>query len=517
MTAMPRPAAPEADLPLARHNVALTAPDGTPPTDAPSWIWEVDHPYLHGVFAPVATEMRADDLPVTGELPSDLCGAYVLNTPNQRFKPNFRYHYYDGDSMLHALYIRDGKASYACRWVHTFAYDAETEAGRNVWPGLAGPYDFSLPHSPIKDNSNTDVIFYNGKLLTLWYMAGVPYRIDPDTLETMGPEDFGGRLKHTLSAHSKVDPATGELLFFNYGNEPPYMSYGIADPSGQLVHEVPVEVPGPRSPHDLGVTTNYVILHDLPLFHDVDLLHKHNRRVLTFHRELPARFGILPRRGAADEIRWFEADPCYILHILNCWEEGDWVVMDACRQPNPEIAPDPADGPLGSMMAYRRRVHVLHRWRFNMRTGETREEQLDDLNTEFPMTNQLYLGRKSRYAYHQYIPLPREGSLEGRCQLFDALVKYDTETGARQIWDYGDGVYGNESPFAPRVGATGDDAEDDGYVVTFSVDSNTWKSEGLIFDARDIEQGPIARVALPRRVPEGFHSTWVPGEDLWPS
>lgn len=503
------------DLPRVAANIEMLSPSGTPPTDAPDWIWDVDHPYLHGTFAPIAHEADGEDLEVIGELPSDLHGAYFLNGPNQRFKPEFRYHYYDGDGFLRGIFFRDGKAQFKSRWVHSMAYDVESQEGRNIWPGLAGPYDFSLPGSPIKDNSNTDVIFYNGKLLTLWYMAGVPYVIDPETMETKGAEDFGGQLTHSLSAHSKVDPATGELLYFTYGDEPPYMRYGIADPAGNLVHEVPIDIPGPRSPHDLGVTENYVILHDLPLFHDVELLKRHNRRVLNFHRDLPARFGILPRRGAADEIKWFDADPCYILHIVNSWEEGDWVIMDGCRQPHPEIELDPVDGPLGAMMAYRRRVHVLHRWRFNMVTGETREEQLDDLNTEFPMANPLYLGRKSRFSFNQYLPLPREGSLSGRCQTFDALCKYDTEAGTMQRYDYGDAVYGNEAPMAPRRGATADDPEDDGYVVTFTVDRKDWKSECLVFDARDVAMGPIARIKLPQRVPTGFHSTWVSGEDLW--
>lgn len=512
---MPSAIATNSELPVANMNVALTAPDGTPPEAIPDWAWEVDHPYLHGNFAPVSSEFRADDLPVLGELPSDLSGMYVMNGPNQRYKPNFRYHYYDGDGMLHALTLKDGKASYACRWIETRAFLAESEQETNIWPGLAGPYDFSLPYHPIKDNANTDVIFYNGKLLALWYMAGVPYVIDPATLSTDGPEDFGGKLKHTLSAHSKVDPNTGELLFFNYSDEAPYMSFGIASATGELIHETPIDIPGPRSPHDLGVTENYAILHDLPLFHDVDLLKKHNRRVLSFHHDMPARFGVIPRRGGADEIRWFEAEPCYVLHLLNSWEDGDWVVMEGCRQPNPDISPELAERGLGPQLAYRRRVHQLHRWRFNMATGECREEQLDDLNTEFPMTNALYMGRKSRYAYNQYLPLPREDSQRGRCQVFDKLVKYDTLTGKRDIWDYGENVLGNEAPYAPKTGATADDPEDAGYVMTFTVDTTSWKSEAQIFDASDITQGPVARVQIPRRVPTGFHSTWVPGESLW--
>ncbi|AMR77931.1 hypothetical protein A2G96_09365 [Cupriavidus nantongensis] len=33
-----------------------------------------------------------------------------------------------------------------------------------------------------------------------------------------------------------------------------------------------IELPGPRWPHDLGMTENYCVLHDLPLFFDPERL-----------------------------------------------------------------------------------------------------------------------------------------------------------------------------------------------------------------------------------------------------
>ncbi|MBT6275477.1 MAG: dioxygenase [Chromatiales bacterium] len=512
-------------LPLAARNIELFSPSGAAPRDAPAWIWDVDHPYVHGIFAPVDGELEKSDLDVVGELPADLDGCFVLNSPNQRWRPGGKYHYYDGDGMLHAVYFHDGKVNYVRRWVRTDAFVREEAAGEAVWPGLAGPFNFDLPGGPIKDNSNTDIIFYAGRLLSLWYLAGVPYRVDPLTLRTEGAEDFGGRLRRKLSAHSKVDPNTGELIFFDYGNEAPYMTYGVADASGNLLREVPIDLPGPRSPHDIGVTPNYSILHDLPMFQDPEIFSRHGKRVVRFHRDVPARFGILPRHGDGSQVKWFEAEPCYILHVVNCWEEGDWIVMDACRQPEPIAKPDEGDGELAKMLAFRRRTHVLHRWRFNLRTGEVREGPLESLNMEFPRINPLFLGRETRYSYYQYLPLPDadSDSLSGRCQTFDALVRFDAADGTVQRWNYsqnGRVAYGNEAPFAPKQGATAhgqnDDAqEDDGYIVTIVTDTNDWESECHVFDARQVEAGPVARVKLGCRVPAGFHANWVDGGSLW--
>ena len=501
-------------LPIASRNIRLLSPDGAPPPDTPAWIWEVDHPYLHGAFAPTTREYDADGLIVeAGELPQDLCGAYILNGPSQRFKPANQYHFYDGDAMLRAVYFQNGKASYRQRWIRNESFLAEEIAGKSIWPGLAGPFDRRLPGSPIKDTSNTDILMYAGKLLSLWYLSGTPYTIDPLTLATVGRETLGGLLDHTLSAHSKVDPVSGELFFFSYGDEVPYMRYGAADRDGKLHCDMPIDLPGPRLPHDFGLTQNYAILHDLPFFHDADLLKSVGKRAVRFHRDMPARFGIVPRRGGAP-VRWFEAEPCYILHIVNCWEEGEWVHQIGCRQSDPATIRDSRDGPLAGALAQRRRLHRLHRWSFNLRTLATVETPLDDENTEFPTINRNRLGRKLRLSFHQRIPLPVEGSTIGQCQTFDGLVRYDLETGASQRWDYGDGVYGNESPVAARSGASRQSPEDDAYVVTFVTDSSDWQSSCLIFDASDIAHGPVARVRIPHRIPLGFHSTWVPGEML---
>lgn len=481
-------------------------------SDAPQWIYDLDNPYLHGVYAPTLDELSVDGLPVEGELPPDLVGGYFRNGPNPVYQPKNRYHPFDGDGMVHAVYFQDGKAAYRNRYVETQARQQERADGRSVSPGVMGPFDYSISPFGIKDTSNTDVFCYNGDLMTLWYNAGHPYRLDSRTLETRGYFDLQGRRQRRMSAHSKVDWSTGELLFFDYGDEPPFMTYGVADPAGKLLHEVAIDLPGPRLPHDIGFTTNYAILHDLPFFHDMDVLRQHKFRVLTFHRDIPTRFGIIPRRGQGSEVRWFECEPCYILHVTNCWEEGDWVVMDGCRSLNPMPDSQPGEGELASMLAYMRLEANAYRWRFNLKTGEVREGDIDDLNTEFNKSNPVFHGVKSKYSYHQRIPLLHEG---GHTLRFTGLVKYNNDTGQHSQWDYGPGVFGSEAVFAPRPGADRNSGEDDGYVITMVTDSRNWKSECLVFDATDITPGPICRVRLPHRVPFGFHAAWARGEDLY--
>ena len=476
------------------------------PADRPAWVDRVDNPYLHGIHAPTVHETTALELEVEGELPEDLDGAYVRNGPNSVFQPTNLYHWFDGDGMVHGVYFRGGKAGYRSRFVRTEALADEAVAGQAIWPGVMGPFDFDKPRHYLKDTANTDLILHGGHLLALWYLCGTPYRLDPLTLEPRGSDDFGGKRSTMVSAHPKVDERTGELVYFTLGElEPPYMTYGVVSKDGELAHETPIDLPGPRATHDITITENFSIVHDFPLFHDPEVLKEHGYRVARFHRDLPSRFGVIPRRGGTDDVRWFEFEPGYVLHMANTWEEGDWIVMDGCFQPDPRIRRRPEEGELASMLGYLRIRAHLHRWRMNLVTGETQEMALDDLNVEFPLPDTNLYGVKTRWSYHQHIPV------DNYTVEFHALVKYDHEDGSCVRFDYPTGWFASEAPFAPRVGAEG---EDDGYVVTIATSAETLASECWIFAARDVSKGPIARVKLPSRVPTGFHAKWIAGSKL---
>jgi carotenoid cleavage dioxygenase-like enzyme len=462
---------------------------------------EEENPYLLGVYAPVSTEIDAADLTVIGEIPRDLNGVYLRNGPNPRFAPEGRYHWFDGDGMVHAVHLEDGRARYRNRYVRTKAFQAESEAGRALWTGvMENPKGnpFGNGHGlNLKDNANTDVIFHRGKVLTTWYLCGSPYAIDPLSLETLGAEDFLGTLTGDVMAHPKVDERTGELFWFDYGPKPPFMRYGVVSADGKVVHTTDVTLPGPRLPHDMAITDHYAVLMDLPLLQDAAAA-KHGRHKIVFDRSLPARFGVLPRHGTGDQVRWFEAKPCYIYHVVNAWESGDEVVLDVCRVSKPQPRAD-ARTPLATMLSYLRLDAQLYRYRFDLRTGATTETPLDDDNIEFPSVDARLVGQPSRYSYNVHIS--PESTL-----MFDGLVRYDQRTGARESHEFGPGRWGSEAPFCPRDGSTGDD---DGYLVTFVQDEGTGKSEVDIFDAAALSAGPVARILLPQRVPLGFHATWV--------
>jgi carotenoid cleavage dioxygenase len=460
---------------------------------------------LQGNYAPIALENPGAALTVVaGALPADLRGVFVRNSSNPRYVARGRHHWFDGDGMLHAVQLDGGKATYRNRWVRTEAFLAESEAGTSLWTGVTERPDFTNPRGPLKDTSNTDVVFHAGKLLTTWWLGGKPYRVHLPDLRTEGPAVLGDMM--TISAHPKVCPTTGEMVVFDYKPYPPYLTMGVVSKAGELVHKAEIDLPGPRLQHDIAITPKHTVLMDLSMMWDPELLSRGQTRV-GFYRDKPTRFGVVPRFGANDDVKWFETSACFMYHTINAWDDGDELVLVGCKIDDP-LAFDktnPARVHAVPTIGFLRLEPRLCMWRLNLATGAVKESILDDTLTEFPRIDNRFLGTKNRYSYNPRLA-PRE------TLLFDAVVRYDLDAGSSVTWEYPKGWFGGEVVFAPRDGGTS--AEDDGYLVTFVVEEESGTSEVHVFDARSVEQGPIARLAVPQRVPTGYHAWWVSAAEL---
>jgi carotenoid cleavage dioxygenase len=426
--------------------------------------------YLTGAMAPVPDEVDAHDLPVTGSLPAELTGRYFRNGPNPRPGEDPG-HWFGGHGMLHGVRLTEGRAEwYRNRWVRTtkFTDDAPyfTEEGRDL----------------AAVSANTSVIRHSDRIFAL-VESGLPYEVTPE-LDTVGPVDFGGRLTTAMTAHPKHDPVTGELHFFGYGFVPPFATYHRLSKDGELVESREIEVPASTMMHDFAVTEHYLVWLDLPVVFDLSRL---GSMPYAFDDGYGARIGITPRAGGAT--RWFEVDPCYVFHVGNAWEDQDGrVVLNAARYPAESFrafwgrvgsAQDPASQAAATGGA------VLHRWTLDPVSGAVREEALDDRAVEFPTFDDGLLGRPSRYLY----------TVGG-----DSVVKYDHRTGDAQVRKIG-----ADTGEAVFVAADGARSEDEGWLL--SVVTSGEGSELLVLDASDLSD--VASVRLPRRVPTGFHGSWL--------
>jgi len=456
------------------------------------------NPFLEGNFAQIGDEITADALILIGQLPPDLCGMFVRNGPNPQFPPIGQYHWFDGDGMLHGVQISNGQAQYRNRYVRTEGFKIEREAGHAIWSGLVEPSQTDNPNGSYKNTANTALVWHAGQFLALWE-GGAPHAIKLPSLETAGLYTYNDKLVSAFTAHPKVDPVTGEMMFFGYSPAtPPYLHYGIVSASGELLRTVPIDLPIGVMMHDFAITEHYTIFMDLPLTFNPARIQR-GEPLVMFEPQRPSRFGIVPRHGDNSNIRWFESPACYVFHTLNAYEEGDEVVLIACRMGSTTVlVSEPTPGETDGDKAR------LYRWRLNLRTGSVREEALDSRPSDFPRVNEQQLGRATRYGYTARMapdPMP----------LFDGLIKYDFSNGSSQTHEFGAGRYGGEAVFVPRPDTT---VEDDGWLVTFVYDMNEETSELVVVNAQDITAEPVARVLIPQRVPYGFHGAWVSQEQI---
>jgi carotenoid cleavage dioxygenase len=282
------------------------------------------------------------------------------------------------------------------------------------------------------------------------------------------------------------------MMFFGYGPMPPYLRYSVANAQGAIVHTTTIDLPRPVMIHDFAITARRTVFLDLPETMSLERLLL-GQPLMRFQPELGARIGILSRRSLGRDIRWFPIDPCYVFHTLAAWDDGDEVVLIACR-----MADFPADIE-GGTAAQRRRGDSTprwHRWRCHLPTGRVREERLDDTAVEFPRFNETLLGRPIRYGY----------AGKARAMKFEGFVKFDLATGRSLEHAHGPGRFGGEGVFVPRPGAREEDA---GWLLTFVYDEHDNRSELVVVDAQDFRARPVARVLLPQRVPYGFHGLWL--------
>ncbi len=59
--------------------------------------------------------------------------------------------------------------------------------------------------------------------------------------------------------YPKVDPVTGEMMFFGYSlAKPPYLQYSVVSASGELLRTVSIDLPVRVMMHDFAITEGFV-------------------------------------------------------------------------------------------------------------------------------------------------------------------------------------------------------------------------------------------------------------------
>ncbi|KAH7442254.1 hypothetical protein KP509_03G078900 [Ceratopteris richardii] len=517
----------------------LLSPGSLKPSNDPALL-------LTGNYAPVPECPPQPCVVANGALPADLNGIYIRNGPNPlHIFQHEGYHMFDGDGMLHAVLLRNGIASYCCRYVRTSRLEQEELAGRPLFVkffgGLRGPQGLArtivflvratLGVINISEGwglSNTSVTYFNGRVLSL-SEDDMPYviKVDEDgDLLTRGRLQFSHfKPSWNMCAHPKIDPSTGEMYAFTFrpSLRHPFSFFKVSV-NGVKSREVTIPLSSIPFMHDFAITENFVIFPDNQ-FVIRPLMLLRGETPLIFDKMKPSRICVMRRDATTqedmDKPLWFNVDGCNAYHYLNAWEEGDEVVLITPILSSPECFLDFPEYQMSSELSMIR-LNLIH--------GSSSIRRLCRENLEFGTFNQNYTGRKMRFAYfaigfYPHITGVAKVDLHAQEETDDKCIV------ARR--DFGRNCHGNEPFFVPKtklhdVTLSHTDAsnktvggmkectaeEDEGYVLCLVHDQSKGISSLVIMDAQSPSLEPIASIELPSRVPYGFHGFFVNEEQL---
>lgn len=438
-----------------------------------------------------------EPLHIEGQLPSDLRGTLWRAGPGllKRFGHTIS-HPFEADGVITG--VRFGQTALgASRLVESEGYRDEQRLGRPLYGSTAPLYRriHNNLRGKIKHTGNTNVLAWQGRLFALME-AGKPVEMDPLNLTTHGSQDLGV-IKGAFSAH----PHRVEALktTFNFGLRGKYVDLYALPDSGSARYLGAIKLPWIGLVHDFMVTQHYMIFFlgpvKLALWRAL-LGERDFGKYFYWDDQAGSRVVIVPLSNPY-AYQQLEVDPFWVWHFANAYEEGEHIVIDACRHDDFSAFYAPSDIPPSA------RPPTLWRYRINPVQGSFNGEPLSQFACEFPSVNQRVSGAK-----HRYVWLQTFADSVGN----GGLARFDTAQLSYDRWFAPEGHLGSEPVFvATRSG------EAAGYVLQLLQDPHVGRSYLAVLEAERIAAGPLAKIWFEQRIPMTFHGTFVADAYLAPA
>ena len=441
---------------------------------------------------------------VEGTPPRFLRGTLYVNGPARFRRGGLAYrHWLDGDGMVVALRFAAEGVDCVARFVRSRKWVEEEAAGRALYRAFGTAFAGDrLANAGLASPVNVSVYPFAGNLLAFGEQ-GLPWRLDPRSLETLGEQDFGRLTPFSpFSAHPKIDPTSGELFNFgvSFAAERPMLQIYRFDAAGELLYRRRLPLAHPVSLHDFALSERHVAFYLSPYLLDVRALLGGGATVqdsLAWRPELGTRLLVVERSTGEPRCELAVGER-YCLHHFNAFEEGDRLVLDLVELEAP-VYPDYQVFPAELF----RRVRPAHPVRLivdlERRALLERQELPFDLAADFPAVDTHRTARPYRDAW--LLAISRTGR-DGP-KFFDRLVRIDWERGevAESYTAPSPTLLGGEPAFVPAVAGARE-----GVVLCQEFDAVTRQSGFAVFDALAIGRGPFARIRLGSPLLPGFHS-----------
>lgn len=479
-----------------------------PPSTAPA-----DHaPMLERLFE---LQVREDSYvidDIEGEIPDFVRGSYYVNGPARFRRGEQRYgHWLDGDGMVAALHFDAGSGGrglvveWVQRFVRSHKWAAEEEAGKALFRAFGTSFegDQLVRGIALASPVNVSAYHFAGRLLAFGEQ-GLPFALDPRSLETLEEHTFGRRLNaiSPFSAHPNFDPLSGEMHNFgvSFSARSPLIHFYRFNADGELVERRRRSLERPVSIHDFALAPHHLVVYASPYVLDMEALSVADAtlmQALTWRPDLGSQLLLEPRHGDGEMLR-LDIGTGYCLHLIGCFEADGLLTVDLIEltQPVydqyqvPQLFPDVRSAQPVRYVIDTKAEKVVER------------RCIDDHRMcDFPAIDPRLVGGD----YRDFWVLALAASGRPGRKFFDQLVRFDWQQGGvGSAWTAPKFCYlAGEPVMIP------DPTKDRGGVVICQhFDAQEQRSSILLFDALDLAAGPMARLRLRHPIAPGFHASF---------
>jgi all-trans-8'-apo-beta-carotenal 15,15'-oxygenase len=314
-----------------------------------------------------------------------------------------------------------------------------------------------------------------------------------------------GRLNDAspFSAHPKFDPVSQEMFNFGifFSTQTPRLYLYCFAPDG-LRYRKAIPLPYPCSVHDFSLSPSFAVFYLSPYLFDIQGFLHRNQTVLESLNWIPERGSMLLvlNRSNGEVVASVPLGQRYCLHLMNAFEKDGFLVTDILE----------FDAPIYS------EYQPIHGMFQNVTKGGPVRFAIDlqkqEVAYRIPME---YLSSpdfpaidpcRMMQPYEDFWMLGISSSGRPCRKFFDQLLHGNWSCTTMDVYQAAPMRYLSGEPVL--ISSPG---SEESVVLCQEVDVSAQTSYFLLFDAKNVKRGPIARVAAGRLLYCGFHAIFHSG------
>lgn len=511
--------------------------------------WAIGFSGAEGDYPPLTMQ-------VSGEWPAQLSGNLYRNGPAKMSRAGKAYqHWFDGDGMVQQFRVANGQIQHQAKFIQTKKFKVEEAAGafKYTTAGTVIPNALPIRNNDDLNVANTSLLPRHGELLALWE-AGSPYRLDAQTLTTLGVKSFGDKFKGLPFSAHPLDDGQGGLWNFGVwyvGGEKQLLVYQVAADDSIARMEV-IELPQASYLHAFAQSENKLV------FYISSCVYEEGETYIDAFKwrpELPSQLLVIDK--ADFKARQLHPLPAgFVFHFGQAIEKNDELSVQLCLYPNSAILTQGMKGLLtGARKAKTPHAELVtitvpltapltaaSKTQFAETLPSSARINRSGVMMEFPQFAQHTMSNKESAQQtsnaeklaektggaSEFVPLFGVGArsdsatnsnfkyeAESESGLSNTLycihnAKHSSQNGVDTLGDasysafyLGKGKIAEEPLYIPAT------EQHEAYLLMTWLDYHNAQSGLSLFRASDISAGPIASAQMNRVLPLGFHGCFI--------